>query len=115
MRYRRQPDDETRTDDLCLARPLLSRRCDDIFRPHPPVVGLDDLPSHIQPEGRGGPRKLVFPVGTTLREIEQTAIRETLRHTGGDKRLAARLLGIATRTSYRRLDAGKLTEDGGSE
>jgi two-component system response regulator HydG len=30
-------------------------------------------------------------------------IRETLRHTRGDKRLAAKLLGIATRTIYRRL------------
>jgi two-component system response regulator HydG len=30
-------------------------------------------------------------------------IRETLRHTRGDKRLAATLLGIATRTIYRRL------------
>jgi two-component system response regulator HydG len=67
-------------------------------------IGLDDLPSHIQPEGRGGPKKLIFPMGTPLREIEQTAIRETLRHTGGDKRLAARLLGIATRTIYRRLE-----------
>jgi two-component system response regulator HydG len=30
-------------------------------------------------------------------------IHETLRHTRGDKRLAAKLLGIATRTIYRRL------------
>ena len=32
-------------------------------------------------------------------------IRETLRHTRGDKRLAAKLWGIATRTIYRRLEA----------
>ena len=70
----------------------------------PDHIGLDDLPTHIQPEGRGGPRKLVFPLGTPLREIEQTVIRETLQHTGGDKKLAARLLGIATRTIYRRLE-----------
>ena len=31
-------------------------------------------------------------------------IHETLRHTAGDKRLAAQLLGIATRTIYRRLE-----------
>jgi two-component system response regulator HydG len=30
-------------------------------------------------------------------------IHETLRHTRGDKRLTAKLLGIATRTIYRRL------------
>ena len=32
------------------------------------------------------------------------AIHETLRHTRGDKRLTAKLLGIATRTIYRRLE-----------
>jgi two-component system response regulator HydG len=47
---------------------------------------------------------LSFSVGTTLDEIERTAIRETLTFTKGDKRLAAQLLGIATRTIYRKLD-----------
>jgi two-component system response regulator HydG len=67
-------------------------------------VGVEDLPQHMQPEGLGGPRQLVFAIGTPLRELEQTAIRETLRYTGGDKKLAARLLGIASRTIYRRLE-----------
>jgi len=67
-------------------------------------LGLEDLPQHMQPEGFGGPRQLVFAIGTPLRELEQTAIRETLRYTGGDKKLAARLLGIASRTIYRRLE-----------
>jgi two-component system response regulator HydG len=31
-------------------------------------------------------------------------IHETLRHTKGDKNLAARLLGIAARTIYRKLE-----------
>ncbi len=31
-------------------------------------------------------------------------IKETLRHTKGDKKLAARLLGIAPRTIYRKLE-----------
>lgn len=48
---------------------------------------------------------LSFAVGTPLADIEMRVIRETLRHTGGDKRLAAKLLGIATRTIYRRLEA----------
>ena len=52
---------------------------------------------------------LTFPIGTPLAEIEMRVIHETLRHTRGDKRLAAKLLGIATRTIYRRLEAG----DGG--
>jgi two-component system response regulator HydG len=39
-----------------------------------------------------------------LAEIEMRVIHETLRHTRGDKRLTAKLLGIATRTIYRRLE-----------
>jgi two-component system response regulator HydG len=48
---------------------------------------------------------LSFPIGTPLAEIEMRVIHETLRQTKGDKRLAAKLLGIATRTIYRRLEA----------
>ena len=67
-------------------------------------IGVSDLPAQLQPEGKGGSRKLVFAIGTPLREMEETAIRETLKHAGGDKKLAARLLGIAARTIYRRLE-----------
>lgn len=49
---------------------------------------------------------LTFAVGTPLAEVEMQMIRETLRKTRGDKRLAAKLLGIATRTIYRRLEGG---------
>jgi len=73
-------------------------------------IGLEDLPQHMQPEGRGGSRKMVFAIGTPLREMEETAIRETLKYTEGDKKLAARLLGIAARTIYRRLE-GERGED----
>jgi two-component system response regulator HydG len=65
---------------------------------------------------------LTFPLGMPLAEIEMRVIHETLRHTRGDKRLTAKLLGIATRTIYRRLegdpagapdgDPGELGEDG---
>jgi two-component system response regulator HydG len=44
------------------------------------------------------------PLGTTMEEIELRVIRETLRHTKGDKNLAAQLLGIAARTIYRKLE-----------
>jgi len=67
-------------------------------------LGVEDLPQHMQPEDLGGPRQITFAIGTPLRELEHTAIRETLRYTGGDKKLAARLLGIASRTIYRRLE-----------
>ena len=65
------------------------------------------LPREVQeavaPMGGGPP--LSFPIGTPLADIEMRVIRETLRHTRGDKRLAAKLLGIATRTIYRRLES----------
>ncbi len=48
-------------------------------------------------------RHLIVPIGTPLEEVEDRLIEETLRYTKGDKSLAAKLLGIATRTIYRRM------------
>ena len=62
--------------------------------------------------GGAAPGGLTFAVGTPLAEIEMRVIRETLRHTRGDKRLAAKLLGIATRTIYRRLEEKHPDDDG---
>jgi two-component system response regulator HydG len=56
---------------------------------------------------------VTVPIGTPLEEVERLVIRETLRHTRGDKNLAARLLGVAARTIYRKLDrdeAGRLLD-----
>lgn len=71
-----------------------------------PMIGVDDLPQEIR-TGTGGAadgRTLAFPVGTPLGEIERRVIHATLDHCGGDKRLCAQILGIATRTIYRRLE-----------
>jgi two-component system, NtrC family, response regulator HydG len=79
------------------------------------LIGLDDLPAPLR-EGSGsdarapgpadaeGGRSVVVPLGTPLDEVERRLIRETLRYTRGDKTLAARLLGIAPRTIYRKMD-----------
>ncbi len=66
------------------------------------VVELDDLPDEIR---RHSPEddKIVLPVGVSMEEIERMAILQTLKKTGGDKELAARLLGIGLATLYRRL------------
>jgi two-component system response regulator HydG len=87
------------------------------------VVDVGDLPEPVRSAvpGRGPPSTtLSVPLGTPLEEIERLVIRETLRQTRGDKSLAARLLGVAPRTIYRKLDrddAGRLVdapdEDGG--
>ncbi len=86
-----------------------------------PVIGLADLPRPVQaataaaaPVHREGTR-VSIPLGMKLEEVERILIHETLRETGGDKSLAAQLLGIAPRTIYRRLEAertpGELAAD----
>jgi two-component system, NtrC family, response regulator HydG len=69
-------------------------------------LGLADLPQQIA-TAEGGSRVLHIPVGTPLEEMERLAIAETLKMTGGDKRKTARLLGIAVRTIYRKLEGIK--------
>ena len=64
---------------------------------------LADLPPKVA-QAEGGSRILHVPVGTPLEEIERLALVETLKMTGGDKRRAAMLLGIAVRTIYRKLE-----------
>jgi two-component system response regulator HydG len=82
-------------------------------------LDVDDLPeavrraSALRAAGAAGAvqpalaldgRTLSIALGTTMEEIELRVIRETLRQTRGDKNLAAQLLGIATRTIYRKLE-----------
>ena len=70
------------------------------------VIDEDALPREIRETapGTASASSLTFPIGMPLSEIEMRVIHETLRHTRGDKRLTAKLLGIATRTIYRRLE-----------
>jgi two-component system response regulator HydG len=70
------------------------------------VIDEDALPREIRDAtpGTASASSLTFPIGMPLSEIEMRVIHETLRHTRGDKRLTAKLLGIATRTIYRRLE-----------
>jgi two-component system, NtrC family, response regulator HydG len=66
-------------------------------------IGRVDLPAHIGQQV-APQRAITFAVGTSLDEMERIAIDATLRMTGGDKRQAAALLGIAVRTIYRKLE-----------
>ncbi len=66
------------------------------------VIEVQQLPPQIR-SGSGTTRTISIPLGTPLEEVEQRMITETLKMTKGDKRLAAQLLGIATRTIYRKL------------
>ena len=65
-------------------------------------IDEDDLPEHIT-SGSSEGRHITIPLGISLDEIEQRVVHETLKMTQGDKKLAAKLLGIATRTIYRKL------------
>ncbi len=68
------------------------------------TLKLDDLPASIVSGPKSTPQSLTFGIGTPLAEVEQRLIAATLRHTEGDKSLAAQLLGISARTIYRKLD-----------
>jgi two-component system response regulator HydG len=70
------------------------------------AVDVDDLPLEVRSgtSDATDSKSMTFAVGTPLAEIERRVIHSTLAHVGGDKRLCAQLLGIATRTIYRRLE-----------
>ena len=59
--------------------------------------------SEVSRESRTTEDGMFVPFGTPLAEIERRVIHETLERTGGDKKTAAHLLGIATRTIYRKV------------
>ncbi len=67
-----------------------------------------ELPPHllegVLTERKEHPASIEVPLGTSLKEVEELLIRKTLEATDGDKNMTARLLGINSRTIYRRLD-----------
>ena len=70
------------------------------------ILDVDDLPPDLadapigDASGATGPNELV---GQPLSEIEKWAYRETLKLTNGNREEAAKILGIGTRTVYRKL------------
>ncbi len=71
------------------------------------ILGLDDLPGHISP-GRlalPAPTKLS---GMSLRQVERELIRSTIAECNGNRKEAARRLGIGERTLYRKLSQYEL-------
>lgn len=64
---------------------------------------LEDLPDAVAQATPPTPSALTFAIGTPLADVESRMIRETLAYTDGDKSLASQLLGISTRTIYRKL------------
>ena len=84
-------------------------------------VGWEDLPEEVRrsvggPSPGAGVLRDLPEGGVPLREVEKELIAKTLRQTGGNKRAAARRLGITRRLLYLRLaeygiDAGVTCRD----
>ena len=68
------------------------------------VIGADDLPSAIEHGCLPSSDSVTIPLGTPMEEVERILMEETLKRTKGDKGLASKLLGISTRTLYRKMD-----------
>lgn len=57
-------------------------------------------------------RMISIPIGKLpLRDIERMVMEETLRQSKGNKNIASKLLGISTRTLYRKIDTGDSSSD----
>ena len=65
------------------------------------MLGIGDLPPALR-QHKPAPDILTFRVGTPLKTVEKALIEATLRVTDNDKVRAAALLGITSRTIYRR-------------
>ena len=68
------------------------------------IIGSDDLPKDLSKTAISSNESVTIPLGTPLEEVERILMEETLKHTKGDKGLASKLLGISTRTLYRKMD-----------
>lgn len=77
------------------------------------TITADDLPGNIaeHPNLRS---EIAIPVGMPLDEVEKTIIKETLKRSNGEKETTAKLLGISTRTIYRKLGAEALKRSDGA-
>ncbi|MCD6281346.1 MAG: sigma-54-dependent Fis family transcriptional regulator [Deltaproteobacteria bacterium] len=67
------------------------------------VIATDDLPSDLVKDETRKIDHVTIKLGTPLEEVEKILMEEALRYTKGDKNLAAKLLGVSTRTLYRKL------------
>jgi two-component system response regulator HydG len=63
------------------------------------------LPEHLKNyvEVSGADGSISVKIGTTLKDVEDLLIRKTLEATDGDRNLTAQILGVNSRTIYRKL------------
>jgi len=69
----------------------------------PGVIDVQHLSQEIR-DVKERPEMIPFKIGTPLEEVEKEMLVQTLRATKGNKRKAARLLGINVRTIHRKIE-----------
>ena len=75
-----------------------------------PELLLENLPAHLialcDPAfvPASGAQSVTFKIGTPLKDVEDLMIKKTLEATAGDKNMTAKILGINSRTIYRKLE-----------
>jgi DNA-binding NtrC family response regulator len=72
-----------------------------------------EMPTLRGADGARGEDGIRVAIGTTLDEIERTAILATLKHFDGDKRRAADVLGCSLKTLYNKLHTYQRTRQSG--
>lgn len=70
------------------------------------VIDRTDLPAEMG--GGAQPRTVTIPLGLSLREVERLLMDESLKAAHGDKKQAAKLLGVHPRTIHRYLESSDL-------
>ncbi len=73
------------------------------------TLDLSQLPHEITASQTT--KTMTIPIGVPLKEVERKLMAETLKTTKGDKRLAAKLLGVHPRTLYRFLETEQVATE----
>jgi len=67
-------------------------------------ITISDLPMHLQHYAAGHREEIATKAIQNIEEGEKSLIEDALRHTQGNKAKAAEVLGISTRTLYRKIE-----------
>ena len=70
-----------------------------------PVITADAVPPYVKPAVGESPDILKSLSGLPLEEVEQALVTNPLRDVGGNRERASQLLGMSTRTLYRKIKA----------
>ncbi|MCX5684939.1 MAG: sigma-54 dependent transcriptional regulator, partial [Planctomycetota bacterium] len=80
-----------------------------------PVLDTRDLPAELRPAGDQLPQPEAIQPGMRLEDAERLLIEQTLAATAGNRLQAAAVLGIGTRTLYRKIKEFGLAKPGETE